>query len=339
MLWKKFKNLKVGGKIVVAIIAIILFPITLLLFTAELLMKSIKNKKIIGTIISGVLSLFLLFINYTLIYTLFTPASPEVTQANKQAEEKVQPAQTKEENIKDKDTKKTENTKSEKLSTSPKIYNSIDELEKAYNKNLNKIMDKKQVQKLDKDNITAEDVIKIAADSENLLKNATSDTKKIDLSGHLVDVDDLSHNTTTDVMDKVYDYLVSEYKNNKLEDKDKFYEYIYLTRYLDKSLSDSDNRADIVLDMYQIVKDNYRGLSVEKNEEQVNKALGIKTQSTSTTSTNNTSTNSIIVYANGGSSRSNKYHSSPTAHGMEGAIEMTKEEAEARGYVPCGKCY
>ena len=79
MLWKKFKNLKVGGKIVVAIIAIILFPITLLLFTAELLMKSIKNKKIIGTIISGVLSLFLLFINYTLIYTLFTPASPEVT--------------------------------------------------------------------------------------------------------------------------------------------------------------------------------------------------------------------------------------------------------------------
>ena len=64
MLWKKFKNLKVGGKIVVAIIAIILFPITLLLFTAELLMKSIKNKKIIGTIISGVLSLFLLFINY-----------------------------------------------------------------------------------------------------------------------------------------------------------------------------------------------------------------------------------------------------------------------------------
>lgn len=46
-----------------------------------------------------------------------------------------------------------------------------------------------------------------------------------------------------------------------------------------------------------------------------------------------------VVYANGGSSKSNKYHSSPTAHNMEGAIEMSKSQAEASGYVPCGRCY
>lgn len=45
------------------------------------------------------------------------------------------------------------------------------------------------------------------------------------------------------------------------------------------------------------------------------------------------------VYANGGSSKSNKYHRTPTAHNMEGSIAMTKQQAEASGYVPCGRCY
>lgn len=46
-----------------------------------------------------------------------------------------------------------------------------------------------------------------------------------------------------------------------------------------------------------------------------------------------------MVYANGGSSSSNKYHSSTDAHNMKGAVKMTKEEATAEGYVPCGLCY
>jgi len=45
------------------------------------------------------------------------------------------------------------------------------------------------------------------------------------------------------------------------------------------------------------------------------------------------------VYANGGSSTSNKYHSSPTAHNMEGAIEMSESDAKAQGYVACKRCY
>ncbi len=45
------------------------------------------------------------------------------------------------------------------------------------------------------------------------------------------------------------------------------------------------------------------------------------------------------VYANGGSSTSNKYHSSPSAHNMEGAIEMSESDAKAQGYVACKICY
>ncbi|WP_338659743.1 S-layer homology domain-containing protein [Paraclostridium sordellii] len=46
-----------------------------------------------------------------------------------------------------------------------------------------------------------------------------------------------------------------------------------------------------------------------------------------------------IVYANGGSSSSNKYHKSPNAHGMKEAIRMTESEAKSKGYVPCGSCF
>lgn len=46
-----------------------------------------------------------------------------------------------------------------------------------------------------------------------------------------------------------------------------------------------------------------------------------------------------IVYANGGSSKSNKYHKSPTAHKMEGAIKMTESQAKNQGYVACKICY
>ena len=63
-------------------------------------------------------------------------------------------------------------------------------------------------------------------------------------------------------------------------------------------------------------------------------------ESSSTSSSSGSSSSSDrIVYANGGSSTSNKYHSSPTAHNMEGAIKMTESEAKSKGYVACKRCY
>lgn len=59
----------------------------------------------------------------------------------------------------------------------------------------------------------------------------------------------------------------------------------------------------------------------------------------SSSNTSIKSDNSNKVYANGGSSSSNKYHSSKNAHNMKGSIEMTENEAESKGYYPCGLCY
>ena len=57
------------------------------------------------------------------------------------------------------------------------------------------------------------------------------------------------------------------------------------------------------------------------------------------TSSNSSSSSSNIVYANGGCSSSNKYHSTKDAHNMKGAVKMTEKEAKSKGYVPCGLCY
>ena len=66
-----------------------------------------------------------------------------------------------------------------------------------------------------------------------------------------------------------------------------------------------------------------------------------KATSTSNSFSDNTnqSKSNKIVYANGGNSSSNKYHSSENAHGMKGAIKMTESEAKSKGYEPCGLCY
>lgn len=58
-------------------------------------------------------------------------------------------------------------------------------------------------------------------------------------------------------------------------------------------------------------------------------------------SSNNKSESNLneIVYANGGNSSSNKYHSFDHAHGMKGSIKMTKSQAKSKGYKACGLCY
>lgn len=63
--------------------------------------------------------------------------------------------------------------------------------------------------------------------------------------------------------------------------------------------------------------------------------------SSNRSSSNNKSESNLneIVYANGGNSSSNKYHSFEHAHGMKGAIKMTKSQAKSKGYKACGLCY
>lgn len=48
---------------------------------------------------------------------------------------------------------------------------------------------------------------------------------------------------------------------------------------------------------------------------------------------------SEMVYINEGISSSNKFHARPDAHNMDGAIAMSRSDAERLGFVPCGKCF
>ena len=58
-----------------------------------------------------------------------------------------------------------------------------------------------------------------------------------------------------------------------------------------------------------------------------------------TVKSSSTSSSSKYVYWNGGSSRSRIYHKTSKAHGMKGAVKMTKKQAKSRGYRACKSCW
>ena len=113
--------------------------------------------------------------------------------------------------------------------------------------------------------------------------------------------------------------------------------YIYSQkRHLDVLYTAQDKAKDKKLNIWSV--DGYvtdKGFDVDAYNDSG------KATSTSNSSSDNTnqSKSNKIVYANGGNSSSNKYHSSENAHGMKGAIKMTESEAKSKGYDPCGLCY
>lgn len=76
---------------------------------------------------------------------------------------------------------------------------------------------------------------------------------------------------------------------------------------------------------------------INTNKYSSQKITSTKPGSNSTSSGSSSSTK--YVYVNGGSSSSNKYHKSATAHGMKGAIKMSESTAKKKGYVACKTCY
>lgn len=239
-------------------------------------------------------------------------------------------------------------------------FETVDEVENLYKKNQEKINKREKIRDdLDWKEITLQNVLNHASNSKKLLSKLENRTDKIDLSMKLVAVDDLHHNTSQKVMKETLEYIINEYKNSKLDNKEKLEEYLYITRYLDSKLNsypEYKQKQEAIYQMYNLTKDRLRNMDTSFDIEKADKALGIyvekpkekvettkpKTNKSNTEELNESSNNqktSITVYANGGKSKSNKYHSSPTAHNMEGAIQMSREEAEAKGYVACKRCY
>lgn len=95
---------------------------------------------------------------------------------------------------------------------------------------------------------------------------------------------------------------------------------------------------------------NENNLSQEQNQnsEKENKPKSTSNKVTSNSSSVSNSANELnnsteiggnFVYANGGSSSSDKYHKSPNAHGMKDAIKMTESDAKKSDYKACKICY
>ena len=150
MLWSKFKNLKLGFKIIIGIIAIIFLPITLTLLVIELLIRSIKNRKVLGIIISCILTLGFLFSDVVYITGMYegittdsTDLALEQEQQEKEAEARAKAEQKQKEEAEKaaKEKEQQEKKEAEKLPTKPIEYSSIDDLKKAYNSKLNDIME------------------------------------------------------------------------------------------------------------------------------------------------------------------------------------------------------
>ncbi|MGL5692977.1 MAG: thermonuclease family protein [Peptostreptococcaceae bacterium] len=103
--------------------------------------------------------------------------------------------------------------------------------------------------------------------------------------------------------------------------------YVYSQkRHLDKFYKAQDNAKDNKLNIWSVpgyVTD--KGYDVEVYNK--------------TNTSNKTENSSKTVYANGGASSSNKYHSTQNAHNMKGAIKMTESKAKSSGYTPCSLCY
>ena len=220
-MWKKFKELRLVFKIIVGIIAFIFLPVTLLLFAIELFIISIKNKKIAGGIITGILSIILLFFSSGYVSALYEGVTTDTTQLALEQKEKEESEQARiQQDAKEKE-------EAEQKAKEEEAKNKAEEEQKA------KELEKKQSEekaKKDDEQKTAE------------IKNTTNKYK-------------------------------SNYNSN----------------------NNSNN--------------------------------------------NDNNNSSEVVYLNGGSSQSNKYHSSANAHNMEGAIKTTLKKAKSQGYVACKRCY
>ena len=141
------------------------------------------------------------------------------------------------------------------------------EVQEEFKENRNKIVSKKQIKFLDKENVDKSLILKYA---KNAVKIAhTNEKKKVykfkDTIEKLVLVDDLQNNTTDKVKIEMALYLIDLWDEGVFEKETKFDEQLkllYLSKYLDLALENEPffNSADkIVHNMYRMIDDRISG--------------------------------------------------------------------------------
>ncbi|MCC0638394.1 hypothetical protein [Clostridioides sp. ES-S-0001-02] len=339
-MFERFKKLKLWKKILIVFLAVIFFPITLLVLSILFFTSSIKNVntnkvlRVLKIIISSLLIAYLIFFNYVFYGDYFKMLTDKeyrqevkIKQAQrekqeqaekeqeqqkkeqekiKQEQQKKEQEKAKQEQQKKKEQEKIKQEQEQKKKEQEKIkqeqqkkeqekakqeqqkknkirlknglrFDNIAEVEEVYNKNSEQIIKKEKIRNdINSNEIALENVLNHAKNSKTILNQTSNISEKIDLSGKLVSIDDLQHNTSNKVIEDTLNYIIKEYKNNKLNNKDKLEEYLYLTRYLDKvsmSVNKFKDKEKMIFDMYQIVKGRMRNENVDENIRQVNELL------------------------------------------------------------------
>ena len=155
-------------------------------------------------------------------------------------------------------------------------YSTYEEVKKEYDNNIEAIMNKEQLRQLNIKEIDRDYIINKSKEAEEIANTLENNSDKIDTIDMIVTLDDLSNNTSEDVMIEVLDYLITEYEDNKLEDNT--LQDLYIAKYLDKRLDNHSNMKDadqMAFDMYQICKDRIRedSSNIKSNEEQIDKVI------------------------------------------------------------------
>lgn len=118
---------------------------------------------------------------------------------------------------------------------------------------------------LDWSTITVDIVVEKAMMAVTLANTSTEDSinTKIDVIGKIVTLDDLSNNTSQDVMEEVALHVINLWESGSFstDDNGALLKNLYLTRYLDIRLDNHPNLKaidEMFFDMYQVAKDALR---------------------------------------------------------------------------------
>ena len=135
-----------------------------------------------------------------------------------------------------------------------------EEINKAYEENLNKIENEEKLQDLNIDSF--DKVSTYAHKSKEITSDIDKTEDKVKTIDQLVALNDLYANTSKDIKQEAMDYLSDQYKNEKLIDdlESNYYLASYIT-----SKSDSDNSH--MYDMTKIMKDYIKDTMILVNSE------------------------------------------------------------------------
>lgn len=211
------------------------------------------NKKIVSIILIGILSLGVVGCG----------DPKEETKESNTEETKVE--ETKEEDKKEVDI--------DKLDTKEDIDN-------AYLSITSKIRAKEPIRELDMFNIKLDNVIEYANNASKKIDSLNlKGTEAIDATDKLVALDDLDNNTTQDILEESINYVISQYKSDKILNDNEVKANMYICRYIyvriTRNHPNMKNEKEVINDLYQMCKDTIRNDNsrMDENKKQVEKGL------------------------------------------------------------------